>query len=266
MAAAKRTTKRGARRRSQPPKQGWRQRLSGAMPWLLASVALVVVLGGVIYLPRALDAYPVREVRVEGVQDERRQQEVQVALSEMISGENFFSLPLERIYQRVTGLSWVADASLRRHWPDRLVLRVEERVPVAVWNDKTLVSSSGNPFGAMEKYSVEGLPRLSGPGKRLEDVMAYYHSMSKMLRQVSLGIRAMRVDARLTAWLELEGGMTLVVDREQYASKLRRFVRLYRGVLSTDSRGVARVDLRYADGIAVDWRDSGGEPAQEERV
>ena len=60
---------------------------------------------------------------------------------------------------------------------------------------------------------------------------------------------------RLVADLTLDNQMQVVVDRENYVGKLRRFTRLYRGVLSSDSRGVARVDLRYADGIAVTWRD-----------
>ena len=77
--------------------------------------------------------------------------------------------------------------------------------------------------------------------------------MGKMLADVDLGIRSMDVNARLTARLTLDNDMQLVVDREQYTTKLRRFVRLYRGVLSTDSRRVARVDLRYADGMAVTW-------------
>ena len=100
------------------------------------------------------------------------------------------------------------------------------------------------------------MPRLNGPDQRLEEVMSFYHSMGKLLRDVGLGIERMEVNARLTARLTLDNQMQLVVDRENYVGKLRRFTRLYRGVLSTDSRGVARVDLRYADGIAVTWRDA----------
>lgn len=255
MAKAAATRKRQPRRRQKGPALS--TRLSRALPWTLAAVLLVAALVGLIYLPSALNAWPIREVRVEGVKDQKRQQQVKLALTELVSGENFFSVPLDKVYHQVRSLSWVADAQASRQWPDRVVLKVEERVPVAVWNGDELVSSAGKLFQGMGQYDVDKLPHLSGPPKRLEEVMDYYHSMSKVLKQVSLGIQSMKVDARLTARLKLGNGILLVVDREHYARKLRRFVQLYDGVLSTDSRGIARVDLRYGDGVAVKWRDNG---------
>lgn len=264
---ADRKVRRGSGARPAPVRgPGLGQRLSQATPWLLMGLVLVGVLASLIWLPRFMDQYPIRQVKVEGVNDERRQQEIQVNLSERISGENFFSVPLGRVHEQVSTIPWVAGVSVRRQWPGTLVLSVEERTPVAVWNDALLVSSAGEPFTGLDKYSVESLPKLSGPERRLDEVMAYYHSMSKLLQQVDLGIRSMQVDARLTARLELDNGIVVVVDREAYAHKLRRFVRLYQGALGMDSRGLARVDLRYADGMAVQWREDGTREQQQERV
>ena len=248
---------RGARKRLEPRhKSTIRERLLRAAPMALAGVLVCMLIAGLIWLPRVMDGYPILAVQVEGVKDSRRQLEVQTVLEELVSGENFFSLPLQGIYQRAMGLSWVESAAVRREWPDRVVLSISERVPVAVWNANVLVSSSGQPFDALHKYAVDTLPQLKGPADRLGEVMDYYHSMSKVLLNTGLRIRVLAVDARLSARLTLDNGMQLVVDRQQYATKLRRFVHLYRNVLAEDSRTVKRVDLRYGDGIAVQWLDS----------
>ena len=247
-----------------PERKPLAERISAAMPMLLGGFALLAVIGTVIYLPSTLDSYPIRSVGVDGVKDERRQAEVRMALSGLVAEENFFTVPLAEVFRTARSLEWVEDVQVRRSWPDRLVLLIEERVPVAVWNGDLLVSTAGEPFRALKQYSVDGLPRLYGPTERLAAVMDYYHSMSKVLAPVSLQIRRLDVDARLTARLELDNGVALVVDRHQYARKLRRFVRMYEGVLSADSRGLARVDLRYADGMAVQWRLTS--PSTDKRV
>lgn len=240
------------------------ERVSAAMPMLLGGAALLALISMMIYLPGKLDQYPINSVGVEGVQDDRRQAEVRMALSGLVADENFFSVPLAEVFRTARALEWVADVQVRRSWPDRLVLLIEERVPVAVWNGGLLVSTSGEPFRALQQYNVDGLPHLYGPTERLSAVMDYYHSMSKVLAPVGLQIKRLDVDARLTAKLQLDNGVTLVVDRHQYARKLRRFVRMYDGVLSADERGLAGVDLRYADGMAVQWQQTS--PSTDKRV
>lgn len=249
---------RGAQRRMVPKVEqaSFAQRFASALPWLLATLLLSAVLTGVIYLPRALDGYPIRSVEVEGVKDARRQQEVQLTLSEAVSDENFFTVSLGEVYRQARALEWVADVQVRRQWPDRLVISIDERVAVAVWNKDLLVSSAGQTFSALNKYSVEALPKLFGPKDRLMTVLDYYHSMSKVLAPVGRKISRMDIDARLTARLQLDNGVAVTVDRENYARKLRRFVKLYDGVLASDSRGLAKVDLRYSDGMAVQWQNT----------
>ena len=46
-------------------------------------------------------------------------------------GRSIFSVPLEERRRRLLAIDWVEDASVMRIWPDRLVIRIRERKPVA---------------------------------------------------------------------------------------------------------------------------------------
>src|SRR5271157_5861120 len=45
--------------------------------------------------------------------------------------QSIFSVPLEERRRRLLAIDWVEDASVSRIWPDRLLVRIRERKPVA---------------------------------------------------------------------------------------------------------------------------------------
>jgi cell division protein FtsQ len=46
-------------------------------------------------------------------------------------GHSIFSAPLEERRRRLLAIDWIEDATISRIWPDRLLVRVRERTPVA---------------------------------------------------------------------------------------------------------------------------------------
>ncbi|MGB7761406.1 MAG: FtsQ-type POTRA domain-containing protein [Bryobacteraceae bacterium] len=46
-------------------------------------------------------------------------------------GHGILAVPLAERQRRLLGIDWVEDASVSRVWPDRLMVRIRERVPVA---------------------------------------------------------------------------------------------------------------------------------------
>lgn len=46
-------------------------------------------------------------------------------------GHSVFSIPLDERRRRLLAIDWIEDASVARIWPDRLIVRLRERKPVA---------------------------------------------------------------------------------------------------------------------------------------
>jgi cell division protein FtsQ len=77
---------------------------------------------------------------------------------------NIWSVPTREVVRRLSDHPWVRTVSVRKAFPDRLVVRIEERRPVAMVNLDTLyyVDAEGNPFKRMTAYDPKDYPILTG--------------------------------------------------------------------------------------------------------
>lgn len=166
----------------------------------------------------------------------------------------FFTMDLDAARASLVRVPWVRNVALRRQWPRRLEIEVDEHEPLARWNDAALVNTHGEVFGA----SFAGdLPEFSGPDGQAPLMAERYREWGAMLAPLSLRLAGLRLSARGGWQLQAtDGGATLVLDagRDDVAGRLARFVAVYVrtiGVLARTGKPVERVDLRYRNGFAA---------------
>ena len=77
---------------------------------------------------------------------------------------NLFALSTEEIGKRLLKHPFVRQVSVRKALPDRLVLRITERRPVALLNLDALyyVDEQGIPFKRLTEYDPKGFPIITG--------------------------------------------------------------------------------------------------------
>ena len=57
---------------------------------------------------------------------------------------NFFTVDLNEVRIAFEAVPWVREASVRREWPDRLIVSLEEYQPLGIWgNEGQLLSTKG---------------------------------------------------------------------------------------------------------------------------
>jgi cell division protein FtsQ len=96
-------------------------------------------------------------------------------------GRSIFTTPLEERRRNLLDIDWVEDASVSRIWPDRLVVRIRERKPVAFvlfHPGVLLIDSDGvlldRPPQAQFSFPVlSGIRRQDAPEQRRERVRAF---------------------------------------------------------------------------------------------
>src|SRR5512144_636377 len=129
-----------------------------ALSALLAGLAfLMLAAGGVAWLVRQ-PVFAFREVVVRGELERASAAHLEAVIRDELAGA-FFPMNLDATRASLARVPWVRKVALRRQWPRRLEVEIEEHAPLARWNDGGLVNTDGDVFIA--DYPGE-LPQFSG--------------------------------------------------------------------------------------------------------
>lgn len=194
-----------------------------------------------------------REVLVHGPLERVNPAHVEAVIRDELSG-TFFTMDLDKSRAALTRVPWVRNVALRRQWPRRLEVTIEEHVPLARWNDGALVNTDGEVFTA--DYDDE-LPQFRGPGSRAIEVAGRYREWARLLAPLGLTLHEVRLSPRGGWHLRTVGGagpLAVGLGRDDPAARLSRFVAIYGRTVAALARGgtqIEHVDLRYRNGFAA---------------
>ncbi|ADJ27201.1 cell division protein FtsQ/DivIB [Nitrosococcus watsonii] len=250
-----RRVQRGASR-SQPPR---------AFPWwtigrgLLALLLVAVVVWGSNRLtdPKTL---PLRQVSIKGQFKRVTQQKLHRVTANYVSG-GFFNVNLKAIRMAVEKLPWVAQANVRRVWPDSLQIEVHEKIPLARWGEDALISIEGEIFTPPEASFPKGLPKLQGPPDSERLLMSRLGKIQAQLSSLGLQVVQLTLGERRDWHVVFEDGMELILGRAHSKQRLTRFQQIYAHLLRLHREDIKRVDMRYTNGFAITWHDGNTAPA-----
>lgn len=196
---------------------------------------------------------PIAKVNVQGDLSYISQQAVQQRIAPYIAA-SFFSIDLAGMRRELEQMPWIAHAEVRRVWPDQVMVRLEEQLPIARWGDEALLNNQGQAFTPRELAHYEQLPQLWGPLRAQEQVMQQYQMLSQMLRPLGFSIARLELRERGSWFLSTGQGVELLLGRDHLVEKMRRFISIYEKTLKDQIANIERVDLRYPNGLAVAWR------------
>jgi cell division protein FtsQ len=194
-----------------------------------------------------------REVVVAAPLERASAPHVEAVIRDELAG-TFFTMDLARAGEALKKVAWVRNVSLRRQWPGRLEVTVEEHVPLARWNDAALVNTDGETFVA--DWNGE-LPLFAGPEGRAAEVTLRWREWTEVLAPLALTLPAIRLSERGGWSLSAAGAagrLQLELGRDEPSTRLGRFVAAYGrtiGALARVGTKVGHVDLRYRNGFAA---------------
>ncbi len=220
---------------------------------LMVTVLALVVLcvGGWRYLD-----YPVQRFVISGDLTKAEQDLLTKMLGEQ-QFEGILSTDLEEVADTVQAVNWTRDVTVRREWPDRLVITLIKQRPVARWSPAQYVSTSGELLDMPDAYP--GLPTFSTQLSDPKKAMEVYRLISQVTSRAGLKVQRLEENAQGEWEVSFNDGLRLAVGSEHLSDRLQRFLAVYRRVLIDSERPASYADARYTNGVAVRFLETATE-------
>lgn len=197
----------------------------------------------------------INTVRLESPLTNVTEQEVRSLLARY-TDSGFLGMDVQDLRDELEQNPWIHNASVRRVWPDILIISLQEEVAVARWSESQLINEYGNVFAAPWRGGEERLPRLSGPEGSESLVLSNFSRFGDVVASAGFQISALSVDARGSWVMETDDGVQIRLGREMVDARLTRFIDAYRRGLSRELADVTSIDLRYSNGFSVSKRSA----------
>ena len=161
----------------------------------------------------------------------------------LAQGQSIFDVDLRAARRRLMALDWIADADVRRRYPDSISIKVVEKVPFALWRAPDglyVVDRSGEIITSRNLPAFAKFPKLVGPGANhgaeIVDAIAAHRGLAARVSVMQ------RIGDR--RWnLVLDDGVTVKLPEKDWRVQLDVLEHLIidKGVLERD---ISEIDLR----------------------
>jgi cell division protein FtsQ len=165
-------------------------------------------------------------------------------------------LDVEAARTRLQAIPWIAEATVRKLYPDRLQITLTEREPFALWQvDRkiSIIGADGTVLGPLTDRKFENLPFVVGRGAapKAKAFLALLDRFPPLREQV----RACVLIAERRWNLKLKNGIDVRLPEHDVEAALATLAALDRDK-SLLSRDVTAVDLRLPDRVTVRLSDA----------
>ena len=252
--------------------------------FLFVGVVAVIYAGILLRQVEIPVVLPVQNIQVNGDLQFLDKDMLTALLKERIEG-GYFTVDLPMLRETLMQHPWIRDASLRREWPASIKVSIEEKVPVAYWNDDAYISAAGDVFKPETRLNSLALPLLNGPQGRHGEVWKFMNTLYSEMALLEYQVVRLDLDDRRAWQMVITGdvaartvtssdkaasaysgrvdGFVVKLGRFETYKRLQRFVRILPALIeenqaaadmvsdSVKNKNIEVIDMRYPNGFAV---------------
>jgi len=230
---------------------------------LSALTVLACVASGVWWVSQR-PMFTLRAVKVESMYGPDLEHVNELTVRNSVLGKirgNFFTTDLEQVRATFEAVPWVRKASVRRQWPNQLIVDVAEHQALGTWGDDgRLLSVMGDVFTAnlaeAEADDEHALPAFDGPAGSEKEVLSRFSELRSWFAPVKLIPESLSLSNRYAWTVKLDNGMSVELgrdlDKDTIHGRVQRLVSIYPQLVARLQEGrIDTIDMRYPNGLAL---------------
>ena len=257
-------------------------RLMNTTAAVLAAIGVAGFAGMLVMWGLHQPLFAVRSIRIDGDLAHNSVLTIRANAAPRLAG-NFFTLDLATARRAFESVPWVRHAVVKRVWPNRLAVQLEEHRPVALWADVAgdyakgvdengvaekgvaakgaaaspdkLVNSHGEVFEAnLGDVEDDALPTLRGPDGSAAHMLALLGRLQPVFGALDAHIDALELSGRGSWRVELDTGAQVELGRgedDEVIERTQVFTATLTQVTRRYQRALQYADLRHSEGYAV---------------
>ncbi|MEM8845143.1 MAG: FtsQ-type POTRA domain-containing protein [Pseudomonadota bacterium] len=244
MGKRKKNSVRRSSRQSERPMINWRE--------VLKLMVFSVVVVTLVWVARGIEDIPIKTIEVASTLNKVNKDEIRSIAANYYS-QGFFTAQLADFEKQLNSLPWVYKANIKRKWPYKLVIKIEEQQPVFRWGDEQLLNRYANTFDEKNLEQYKNLPKLYGIRGREEYLARLHLKYNKLFNKIGMRIVSLEEDARYDKVMILDNGIKINIGKENIDQQLERCLLTFPKLKTRDGAEIVTIDLRHSNGFAVRW-------------
>lgn len=202
----------------------------------------------------SLDLFPVKQVKIEGEFIYLDEETIKGKISKHSVG-GFFDLDISELRNQLVSMDWIEDAFVRREWPDKIVIRVVEKKPVAKWNSSGVLTAAGHLFYPNEFVDKSNLVELNGPDGRHAFILSELNKIQSLYYPAGIHITKLSQNERRSWEMEIDG-VEINLGRKNIYKKIENFSVIYTALFKQKISEIKQMDFRYTNGFSILWKQN----------
>ncbi|XBC38366.1 MAG: cell division protein FtsQ/DivIB [Buchnera aphidicola (Floraphis meitanensis)] len=197
-------------------------------------------------------------VIITGPFDSLNQKEIRNFIFSLKKSYNYFSPYETDIKNKLEAFYFVKVVTIKKQWPDKILIHIINTTPIAYWNDKYILNENKTLSNTLKKKSnISKILYFYGPESNKEEILSNYNTVKNILQENNIILKSISITPQHTWKLIIKKNIVIILGKINNISQLKQLTYIWK-ILENEEKvkrkKIKRIDLRYKSGIAIEWK------------